>query len=510
VAPRPARAPAAGDGAPLPSDLRSYFEPRLGKDLGQVRVHTDAAAANGARAVHARAYTSGNDIAFAAGQYAPTTPAGKRLIAHELAHVVQQHDGRAGGGRAAMIHRAPVDDLGGTLDQKYEAAVRAARETGDWTDAAVLLNGFNHQDIQSRLARLSPDEVARIHLAAAGNPRVGPDSQLARLTRPGTAPASTSPPAANFTAANQPAPAPATVEAAPAAARSIAQMTAVEKLLAAYERANIGAAVRDKLQSLISPKVLMAAIISFAVVFVLAQFTPVGWAADLALAMTALFVGVALFKAIKHMVKFAQARNATTSAQLDEAGAEFAAGVAEVGIDALILVLTRGAGGAARGGVPYNGPPPPGLVLARAGGGSVVVPVAVNTIPVAVAGQLGVQAAGGTMVLMSSSNPRGGTRMRDFEPPQRDATGKVHSEPGRDIPRTAAERENAVQSWTREELEVAAQELEASIAARQAEQIRLGETHVSATGVPKGAQHRVRIQDEEALLRRVLKKLSGS
>jgi hypothetical protein len=288
-------------------------------------------------------------------------------------------------------------------------------------------------------------------------------------------------------------------------------MTAVEKLLAAYDRANINAAVRDKVQSLITPKALMAAIISFAVVFVISQFTPVGWAADLTLALTAVFVGSALLSAIKHMIKFAEARDATTSGQLDQAGAEFAAGVAEIEIDALILLLTRGVGGPGKGGAPYKGPPPSGLVLARAGGGTVVIPVAVNTVPAAVAGQLGATAAGGTMVMMSSTNPRGGTRMRDFEPPARDTTGRIHSnDPQKDIPKTAEERENAVQSWTPEELESAAQELEASIAAREAQQAQLGETSVSATGVPRGAQHRVRIQEEEALLRRILKKLSGS
>jgi hypothetical protein len=59
-------------------------------DLGDVRIHTDARAAEAARAVQARAWTVGNHIAFDSGAYAPQTAAGRRLLAHELTHVVQQ------------------------------------------------------------------------------------------------------------------------------------------------------------------------------------------------------------------------------------------------------------------------------------------------------------------------------------------------------------------------------------------------------------------------------------
>jgi hypothetical protein len=69
---------------------RALMEPRLGHDFGQVRVHADAKAAASARALNARAFTFGREIVFGAGQYAPQTAAGRRLLAHELAHVVQQ------------------------------------------------------------------------------------------------------------------------------------------------------------------------------------------------------------------------------------------------------------------------------------------------------------------------------------------------------------------------------------------------------------------------------------
>jgi hypothetical protein len=80
-------------GRPLPGSARNFFEPRFGHDFSQVRVHTDRQAAETARAVKARACTLGRDIAFGAGQYAPGTAAGARLLAHELTHVVQQDTG---------------------------------------------------------------------------------------------------------------------------------------------------------------------------------------------------------------------------------------------------------------------------------------------------------------------------------------------------------------------------------------------------------------------------------
>jgi len=83
----------ATPGRPLDARSRSYFEPRLGADLSTVRVHDDATAAASAHAVGANAYAVGADIVFAAGKHAPGTPHGDRLLAHELAHVLQQRGG---------------------------------------------------------------------------------------------------------------------------------------------------------------------------------------------------------------------------------------------------------------------------------------------------------------------------------------------------------------------------------------------------------------------------------
>lgn len=83
-----------GGSQPLEPALRAHFEPRLGADFSRVRIHRDNAAASSAAAVGARAFTLGSDIVFGAGQYRPETPGGRRLIAHELAHVMQQSQGQ--------------------------------------------------------------------------------------------------------------------------------------------------------------------------------------------------------------------------------------------------------------------------------------------------------------------------------------------------------------------------------------------------------------------------------
>jgi hypothetical protein len=79
-----------GGGQPLPESVRDFFEPFFGYDFSQVRVHNDARAVESASALNAQAFTLGRDVVFGAGHYAPSTTSGKRLLAHELTHVVQQ------------------------------------------------------------------------------------------------------------------------------------------------------------------------------------------------------------------------------------------------------------------------------------------------------------------------------------------------------------------------------------------------------------------------------------
>lgn len=87
---------AGSSGAPLPGALRARFESSLNADLSGVRIHTGTESANAARAVGARAYTTGNDIHFGAGQHHASDPFAVHLLAHEVAHTVQQSQGATG------------------------------------------------------------------------------------------------------------------------------------------------------------------------------------------------------------------------------------------------------------------------------------------------------------------------------------------------------------------------------------------------------------------------------
>jgi|SRR5215471_9773914 len=88
--PAPAEKLRRSPGQPLEPALRGELESSLGYDFSRVRIHADASARESAAALRARAFTVGRDIAFADGEYDPTSEEGRRLVAHELVHVVQQ------------------------------------------------------------------------------------------------------------------------------------------------------------------------------------------------------------------------------------------------------------------------------------------------------------------------------------------------------------------------------------------------------------------------------------
>lgn len=94
-----------GRGSPLPDETRAFMEPRFGADFSGVRVHTDGEAAQLSRQLSARAFTHGQDIYLGAGKYDPGADAGKRLLAHELTHVVQQT--RSGGQKVSASRLGP-------------------------------------------------------------------------------------------------------------------------------------------------------------------------------------------------------------------------------------------------------------------------------------------------------------------------------------------------------------------------------------------------------------------
>ena len=122
-------------GVPLDITTRRFMAPRFGYDFATVRIHTDSASGDAARALGAEAYTSGSDISFAPGHYEPSSPAGARLIAHELAHVVQQT--RPPGRPPALQRKVFV--AGVEMTAKQRAAFLTARKWANKARAASIL-----------------------------------------------------------------------------------------------------------------------------------------------------------------------------------------------------------------------------------------------------------------------------------------------------------------------------------------------------------------------------------
>ena len=106
-----------GDGQPLPMALRETLEPRFGHSFANVRVFDDTHAQSAAAALHAKAFTVGEDIAFSAGRYAPLEPEGQRLLMHELSHTLQQR-------RVAKGSSLEISWRGDALEQNADSAVR--------------------------------------------------------------------------------------------------------------------------------------------------------------------------------------------------------------------------------------------------------------------------------------------------------------------------------------------------------------------------------------------------
>jgi Domain of unknown function (DUF4157) len=145
-------------GQPLNADARSFFEPRFGHDFSKVRVHTDGRAAHSAQAVNALAYTVGDNVVFASGQYSPQTAAGKHILAHELTHVVQQT-----AAPATQIAEAP--DLESSGDGSYRMALAPPLKThADPEDQADAVAG--------RIAYWGMPVPSRSHVQSSGAKRL--------------------------------------------------------------------------------------------------------------------------------------------------------------------------------------------------------------------------------------------------------------------------------------------------------------------------------------------------
>jgi hypothetical protein len=154
-------------GAPLDAAVRRDMEARFGHDFSRVRVHTDARAADSARDVQALAYTVGDHIVFGREQYAPQGAPGRRLLAHELAHVVQQQGSGAAGAGAGMPARASaleVEASDSPAEREADAMADAVTGAGRLAVPVAKLSAPSG----GALARLQRDVAPAPAAAGAG------------------------------------------------------------------------------------------------------------------------------------------------------------------------------------------------------------------------------------------------------------------------------------------------------------------------------------------------------
>lgn len=220
---------AFGPGVGLDRSVRSFMEPRFGHGFGQVRIHADRQAAQSAQSLGARAYTTGRHIVFGPGRYAPGTGEGRRLIAHELAHVLQQRnlspgaaiqrqvDERTGPAAppparpdVAALSGVPYEKWSEQIESQYRArgdteradAVRACRSQGGAACGRIL----TVSEVW-RLYRLAQDSQGDQRRVAAGLGAIAP--MLApQPVVPGPAPLPPARPPLRLVPAPEPAPGP--------------------------------------------------------------------------------------------------------------------------------------------------------------------------------------------------------------------------------------------------------------------------------------------------------------
>jgi flagellar motor protein MotB len=190
-----------GSGVPLDGRSRAFFEPRLDRPLGDVRIHAGTNADHAAADLRARAFTVGPHVVFAAGEYNPASEGGRRLLAHELAHVVQQTGGAPRVQRALSVDPTPPADPLDPLASMPPAAFRTfafaemgsivhslcdrftVNATGDVVaapgacdDADAVASGSRPIGCCCLCTLTSPSSPWTIHVTGLGGPRTVPAS----------------------------------------------------------------------------------------------------------------------------------------------------------------------------------------------------------------------------------------------------------------------------------------------------------------------------------------------
>lgn len=181
-------------GQPMDAATRTWFERRFGHDFGNVCVHQDSRAIASARAINARAYTVGHDIVFGDGQYAPHTPSGRHLLAHELAHVIQQRPtGERGAGTGASGDPSTnIVHSPGPAVQRQPAGLPDKPPTGASGDEVLLALTSFFEKVQaaqgSQTLRVTPvvRQVLQSLVVGNGGAALRIDSYLSQRVFPGT------------------------------------------------------------------------------------------------------------------------------------------------------------------------------------------------------------------------------------------------------------------------------------------------------------------------------------
>ncbi|SFH98767.1 eCIS core domain-containing protein [Bradyrhizobium sp. cf659] len=318
VAPPSVERALAGPGTPLRPDLRQDMEHSFGYDFSKVRLHTDDAAARSARDISANAYTSGNDVVFGASKFSPESPGGRRLLAHELAHVVQQ-DGSGHGGSSgqALVQRDSTSfpPISPDVAKSWGMPPAAAKDTGN--------------------AHSAPPE----HLRPKQQPRTLEQVIAAGNVDPHKAKVDKDPP-------------------------MMALGDKFKKVITLALTKKLKGEGLERLNELITPEAIgmMAA---FTIVYVASQLTPAGWAADILvgilLAATVLMLGREVIEIVKLLIEFCRkTSNAKSEEDYDEAATLFARAISKLGIDIILAILFHKAGKLADLKPP--GPRSPGIV----------------------------------------------------------------------------------------------------------------------------------------------------
>jgi len=152
----------SGGGTPLDRDTRGSMESRLGADFSDVRVHTDARASESAQSVQAHAYTVGSDVVFQSGKYAPQSDSGKRMLAHELTHVVQQRsgpvDGTPAGGGIRISNPADRFEQAAESSADHVMSSNSVASPATGVAAGVQRQSDEEEELQGSFVQRQADE----------------------------------------------------------------------------------------------------------------------------------------------------------------------------------------------------------------------------------------------------------------------------------------------------------------------------------------------------------------